>query len=491
MRWEVVGQTSDHRRDPEKNQSYTVTPQDEVVLDASTTAVSNTGRRTYTVAGLATAGRYDIRLLPAENVNDADGNISFDSTAAVTPGSGVSIESVNGTAVEVATTGNGTTQVNNVAPTADGAITFNIDSAVADEVVPVVWLDAESTGDNQLDVDRNGVPTEEFGIGGQTNWAPAEAANGAGTVSVTSVNRGLDYFTAGGFTYYYDSNDTYRIRGAANLTQAQFENLLTATDSVAVVYDRDAADTSVFEVVTDDVPGATNARVQVANNTATVTWTASTQPDAVYDVYLDQDNDAARDSATPIARNVTGTQYVINNLGGTSDTPQDYEVYIDTKGGVSGTNSDDAEARAAFRNPPVDAAPTTVANGVFAESASAATASAGDVWVLTFTENVTVAADASLLVDATVVENGVNATFAANGSRVTVTLTDDIAGITYPGDITAASGFRDSANQVGTVVPVATGPSRTMVPRSSKALARSFPRPRSSLSSTKRSSPLP
>ena len=57
---------------------------------------------------------------------------------------------------------------------------------------------------------------EVFGIGGETNWIPAEAADGAAVDGAVTAVSGMDYAVLDDTdTVYFQDGDTYRIENAA------------------------------------------------------------------------------------------------------------------------------------------------------------------------------------------------------------------------------------------------------------------------------------
>lgn len=334
-----------------------------------------------------------------------------------------------------------------MSPQSDGTIDFQIDSDAADEVIVVIWLDAETTGDNTFDVDDDGVPTEKFAISGQKNWVPSEASAGAATVTITKVNRNLDYFADATNTYYYDSNDIYRIQGGANLTMAEFESLLTASDIIDVTYDPDEADSSVFEVDTDVVPSPTNVKATVSDtdgdgtaDDAVITWTAVNQPDAIYNVYTGDGGDGFESADTQLAETSSTSVTITNAVGKT--------IFVGAESSTTGEVS--TGDNSVSPTTPVDARPALVHLGatVDHDAATVGTVDSGDRWNFAFSEAVSLASDAAVqLTNATgpVFENGINATFTLSddGKFLVIELTGDSAA-TYDAVIHAVSGITDA-----------------------------------------------
>ena len=197
------------------------------------------GARQYSVSGLDDATTYKIALIPAANVTvDADGNVVFKDSApdnSVADGAGSTnalITVVNG--------GQSNNDQTTVSPV-NGTVSFTVDynGATTEEVVPVVWLDAESTADNNLDLNSDNTPSEDFGIGGETDWVPAEATLGftdSGLVSKVNTDTNAiaydkDANGAADTSLYYDSNDSYSyssgLGSTVTITMSEFESYIS------------------------------------------------------------------------------------------------------------------------------------------------------------------------------------------------------------------------------------------------------------------------
>lgn len=443
--------------DLEGNQAFAVSPGDEAVNFVSTSNVDNTGRRSYEVNGLVAGEDYEVALVDASTVVVAtDGTVAFTSWTLTTEST---IELINGTSTG-APAGGTESQQETAEAMADGSITFAIDSDSPDQVIPVVFLDAGTTPNGSLGLNADGTPSELFAIGGQKNWVPTEALATDTGGAVSAVNYNLDYFIAAGDTYFYDGNDVFRYQGGADVSMAVFEGMLTAGDTVAVTYDPDTGDTSIFNVTTDAVPAATNVTATVTDadgdgtqDDVVVAWTASAQPDAVYDVFRSVDADCATaGDNTQIADNVDATTVTDLSVSQTSVT----RTYCVTAvGGTTGVASGTTNSATVSVPPTPDTTePETIVNGaaVDVDSGNDDVANTGDVWVLIFDEDVTVTADATASVsdgtDATIVENGANSTWVADGNKVTITLTaalTDPDPLNYPLTITFGAGIVDAA----------------------------------------------
>lgn len=201
--------------------------------------------RTYS-ATIGGAGCVDLALIddssyPATiegGLVDADANGRADlSTAAI-------FTIVNGAF-------NGASYVDCVTPSANQTVTFAVGSTRPNaNVRPVVFQDLNSN--NAVDVGLTNVPSEPWGLGGAVRFVPPEAVTGTNTVTIFAVSTAEDYFTDAGAvaTYRYDSNDTFRRSGAA-MSLAQFEQIVSPGDIVAVTYQADHANASTFNITLD------------------------------------------------------------------------------------------------------------------------------------------------------------------------------------------------------------------------------------------------
>ncbi len=472
---------------PSTNQTFEVTPTDAATQDVAST-------RQYSAA--VPAGTVvDIRLFDAADVTvDADGVVTFKDAG----GDNLADENVNAARITVV---NGVSQtpaqeINDVAST--GTVTFSITSATPADVIPVVWADptVANGGNDQLNLAVPTVsntdpkaPSEDFGIGGEAIFVPTEAALGAHTANdVASANTAADYFIGGddnethaanSETFYYDANDTYQYQGVG-VTMAQFEGLLSATDVLTIAYNPDPAGVSSFNVTTDNVAPATAAKATVSDadgdtvlDDVTVEWTASTQADAVYDVYRDNNtaNDTA-DAAELVSNNVTGTSVAL-----TSEPTGTYNYIVIAQGATSGASSTPALTADVVvpGTASANAAPTAADSIVTSNGGFTGTFDAGDVFKVVFSEAIAAPDSGDTIrandgADGTVADfiNGTNATFTRNAAAetvnglsraantvLTVTLTTSpsvvtagtTAGLQIPGTIADQSGTTDLAGK--------------------------------------------
>ncbi len=148
-------------------QVLTVTPTGTVVTAPSSSPLTDEGARTYTASDLTAGTTYTIALLDPSVVGSLDG-ITRISAYTVSDDASSAIESVNGTPTMAGTAGSGleSVQVTGDAD-ADGELTFTIDGAADDDVIPVVFQDLDDDGTLTLVGDK---PDEPYGLGGLTTW---------------------------------------------------------------------------------------------------------------------------------------------------------------------------------------------------------------------------------------------------------------------------------------------------------------------------------
>ncbi|MFP5322954.1 MAG: cell wall-binding repeat-containing protein, partial [Acidimicrobiia bacterium] len=239
-------------------QTLDVAPTNDEVLQQSSSALNSDGARTYTVTGLEPGTEYVIALLDAESVSG--GAEATFSSYSVSDEASTSIESVNGSTVGGAGSPEETVQETAEAR-ADGTITFVVDATAFDEIIPVVYEDADGNGALTLD---GGQSTELFGLGGQTTWVPAEAAsNSAGgsyqDITAKTARPADGFFIANVVvddlgnradrTFFLENSDRYVFAGAT-ITPSEFRSRLTASDVLDVEYQQDLQ--SRFTLVTDN-----------------------------------------------------------------------------------------------------------------------------------------------------------------------------------------------------------------------------------------------
>lgn len=236
----------------------------QVTGGTETRQANGTDSRTCTVTSPA-GSVLDLRLFPSADVIigqngqvtflDAGGDSLADENAA-----GAVIAAVNGAPI-------GTQEVNGAA---GGTTQVTLVGGAAADVTLVAWVDNPGLTANALDLtvaanSNPKTPREAFGIGCRTVFANEAASGtvGVGGNAVTSTAKDSDLFNlSDGFTYFYDSGDTFQAGtalvcatglGATQLTMAQFESMLSPGDAVDGNYSPDPTLVSRF-CITDSSP---------------------------------------------------------------------------------------------------------------------------------------------------------------------------------------------------------------------------------------------
>jgi hypothetical protein len=231
------------------NATFTVTPTTTATQEPATEP-STADDRLYTVTGLQAGTNYRIQLFPAANVHGTKTITFTEDGVSGTADEGTiaaDITAVNGTPV-------GGADDDATGQPVGGQMTFTVDGAAVELVVPVIYKDADADLHLDLKADNTPVDTEPFGVGGQVRYLAPEATLGTHAFNVTLVTLERDAFVSGGATYYMDANDIYRYQGAP-ITRAQFNSMLSEGDTGTSSYNPDPAGISTFDI-TFDVVGA-------------------------------------------------------------------------------------------------------------------------------------------------------------------------------------------------------------------------------------------
>ena len=395
--------------EPVTNQDFTVDPAEDVMI-----AVGD--QQAITVSDVDVAN-VDIALITCADVTvSAEGVATFTDEAAPTGGADLpadvpqaAITVVNG--VDIADTD----YVDNAAAVA-GTVQFTVTGSADVCVRAVVFADADN--DNQLDVDAEGLPTEDFAVTTQISIQPAEAAGGAiaaggtGQVNATRVDEDADFFvgcvltadtglteTQGDCaTYNYDSNDNFSVDGVP-ATLAEFEAALSAGDDVGGTYapNPDLASTFNLEdeapqppaTVTVDAAGTTDTAVEID-----FTAPATGAPDE-YRIYRTVDPtplDAcpAFGAEYTLVATVEGNVTTFTSTGLTAETAYCFAVTAVQDGDESAA----AGPVQAVTLAPGDVAAPTIANAVVATDVGfVGIVDSGDAWRLEFDEALAAAAN--------------------------------------------------------------------------------------------------
>ncbi|WP_432536272.1 cell wall-binding repeat-containing protein [Kineococcus arenarius] len=338
--------------EPTTNQTFVVEPPDAAtVTDDDTASTGTTDQRQYVITNPVAGAQHRIVLFNADEVtvdangvvtfldeaeNDGDGNNDADTGAVASR-----ITVVNGSTVAG---GAGDVQVE-VAPV-NGQISFTVEGNGFESVIPVVYADANS--DNNLDLDDDGATTEDFGVGGVLNVLPTEAATGAlaGTAQILDVNKDANYIVAdlngvdpaGLAVLNYGSDgdrffvDAPGVDPAADAPENQvnledFEASLTEGDALIVptTYSRNFASTFV---VLNQEPNPLNGLTAGDRTDTTIEFgVRDVNEDATVRIYALQDElgDESFDDAAVVAE-------------ASADADEDTESVFDIA--VSGLNAD-------------------------------------------------------------------------------------------------------------------------------------------------------
>jgi len=331
------------------NQKFTVTPNDAA-------SVAQGGNRQFTVTGLDNATTYTIELFKCgRSSTDSDNQTSFKQTVA-SPPSGIadqgapaasaSISVING----VATAGGNTL----TAKPSGGSLAFTVKNsdnggAATSCVTPVVYID--SNADGLLQVDKTtGQPTEDFGVGGNTTFGPAQATNGAaaaGTVTAITDQTSAEIDTGGGVfrTVVFRSGDTYEVANGAlcpTVTAAVFFTNLSVGDTLATKNTAGSptpySTTGANEFCLSDIQPANPTALAAAPGTPSdtsvkLTWTAAANATS-YNVYQNKGTCASTTlakltkvgnstSATFTATGLTASTtycFVVTSVSGTDES---------------------------------------------------------------------------------------------------------------------------------------------------------------------------
>ncbi|WP_369052830.1 cell wall-binding repeat-containing protein [Kineococcus terrestris] len=475
--------------------------------------------RTYTVTGLTDATQYRVTLVAASNISVVGGLTTFaiDRTPVgvtstnpdgangqqvsgnylAAPGTvGAALTSVNGGA-PVTNTGPGTATspgtTSAVANPVNGSITFTVDGAATESVVPVVYVNggaglALTAGgpSPRLELNAQGNPVEAFGLGGAVTYVnPAATSQTVATsTAITSVNKAANQFDAASSTFTYKAGDTFSI-GGVPATLDEFEAALSAGDTFGAAYSATTA-ASTF-ALTDANPVAPTgvAATATANDiTVTVTLGGSGAAATIDNVVLQRATvtNGVVGTFTTIASPTTdadsvaaGFQYADNDVAVGS---YQYRAAVVNDGQQSAFSA--ASTTVASTAPAADTAgPVATATTLVTDAGFSGILDAGDVFTVRADEALALPAAGSVIrvADGTVAGSsvadlvvGTNATVSLNAAAVpatpagpnagaaantvlTVTVTaaptvvtaGDVAGVAYPATIVNTSGVTDVA----------------------------------------------
>lgn len=337
-----------------------------------------------------------------------------------------------------------------VAPAA-GEVAFTVDSTNANTVVvPVVLADADDN--NQLNLNADDEPAEDFGIGGAKHWVPEEADLGTTTDRVAIALQARNQYTTPNDLFNYTlGTDTFRYQspGVSDFTMgdAEWENLLSGDlrrDGKDVVNDETTGNNvlgdqvqadynpngpSTFTIL-DDVPAAVSNVTATRNdndtdgddNDVTVEWDEPSNPDVDnYEVWRSQQPAGANETDYRLQGTVAGGTTQFNQIDLAGDAVYRYRVVPFNQNGNEGPESGIGQAEVpadVLTDTPVSEA--SQVDNTDNDGRPTATLDAGDTVTFTFRgEPLTLGASPSVdLIDsdgtrATV--SGANASFRIGG----------------------------------------------------------------------------
>jgi hypothetical protein len=292
----------------------------------------------YTVSGIE-ADTVDIALVPAADVNwDDNGQVSFDGS---NPGGSGNVYdadaddvSANITVVDGDTTGLPAEYVDGH-QVSGNSVSFSVRTNGAEDFVPVVFTDSiPAAGDNNLQLNPNGTPREDFGVAQATRVVPDEAADGEGTIgAVDYVNKAENLFHDREQHVLLRQQRRVPPRGGRERLRShdgEFEQRLSVGDSVDGTYRNNPANQSSFTL--DDTAPAAPDSVTATPNTdeGGVTVTVTETDDANLDSFRIY-RAAANQNITPLPSdcNVDAADYTaIATVA--NDATKETESYDDT-----------------------------------------------------------------------------------------------------------------------------------------------------------------
>lgn len=468
------------------NQDFEVTPSATVRLDEGST-------RDFTANGLDDDVAYDIALFRCANVMiDGDGAVTFDAQGDAAPDNAEA--DTGGPAAELTTVNGADTDSGDGIDATDGTVTFTITSDATECVRPVVFADDED--DDTLNIGAaTKRPTDPFGVGGETQFVPAESPDSfpAGN-TVSLVGTGFAVVNSG--TVYFRSGDIYRIGGTQAGGPAFFtalstgdglttcaESQLPSGGTSPAPYDQDGPNEFCL---TDSAPNnPTNLAATAGTPASTavdLAWTAADPADA-YNIYANPDSCADTDETDLRTRRVATISAANTTFTVTGLTKQTTYCFVvttveegdeSTLAGGADTNQIGQENTGNNRDQLATAdtveAPTITSAVRTTDASPAGQFSVNDVATLTFSEamNPGTVNGATFAVldpdgDTTTITcgasptpgNGVTAASCSlngDGTALTITATengDDANSggdgtLAYPLDITASTGITDA-----------------------------------------------
>lgn len=386
------------------------TNQDFTVAVGGEAATNEFGQERQYSFEVGDAEAVDIALVPAEDVTvDANGVASFTDTA------GDANEADNlGNTTALITIVNGSNVTDDdyqgdIVPV-NGIVNFTVeDTGAIEQVVPVVFADADNQGD--LDLDADDQPTELFAVGGEKSWIPTESTTRTLTADelIDSVDKANDTIVTATAVYYYDANDRYYIdannddtaQATEEVTFAEFEAEVSADDelSAGTTYQSNEALSSAFllEDLAPTAPAVTAA--SDTTDTSTVLTLTGVSADAEQvTVYCEVDGgtDPTPDADSDVCATATAdadadlADFQVEVTGLQAGTTYDFAASQTVAGEESDLGTELENVTTAAE--PVDR-PTITDAQLTTDTVVEGLADGADVWELDFSEAMSVVAD--------------------------------------------------------------------------------------------------
>lgn len=235
---------------PPISADFTFSPSGDTEVDSDT-------EQDFTISGLVPGDDYQVALIDSDEVdtsgstvvfgddegasNEADGlGDDFTGSPAITKINGVSTGGVTEETVEADT---------------DGEVEVSVESDTFETFYIIVFIDDD--GDEDLDLNADNEPNEDFGLSGKVSILAPEAANGfSSRVEVLEVSDTFFVGDDGGdiWTFFYDAGDDHSYNDGFNISESEFMDWLTVGDDVDPdTYSRSAGSTFDLE---NDIPDA-------------------------------------------------------------------------------------------------------------------------------------------------------------------------------------------------------------------------------------------
>ncbi len=455
------------------NQSYSVNPQSAQTVTVSSGSPSdNAGVVKYTVTGLTDGTPVDIQLAdPANVTTGANGQTTFkadSSNNAVFGSPAGTITVVNGIP-----NGTGSQKADGVMPV-NGQVSFSVDSSNPGTAQPVVYSRADTN--DTLELDANGAPKEDFGVGGAITWTAAPAGSGTyngatgnpSNLTVTSVNPANNTFQAtytdatgnnqAGTFSYGSAGSTYTYVNGLPMSESQFAADLGKNDVLSVAYNANGPSNWTYQTDVPAAPTSVAATYDASANSGAgdvvITWKDVPNGDVTgYKVtrYTVTNGKVDASSATDVAGAWNTSASASKATDSPAPAPGTYEYTVTAKA-ASGNGPESDYSGSVTVPKAADSTAPTVANTngiVTSDNNKDGVIDNGDQVAVNFSEPVTLGSSASFTfrdADGSVgtLTRGGNATMSLNGSGTTAFI--NVTGAPVPQQAGGALGLDSTAS---------------------------------------------